>query len=533
MLAHSPAQESLLATLSTKDVALINEARACLDSLVHNIAVEITGHRAILVNGMMVQDPVGQCLESLDLPEAPAVGYALRPVANLAVVDWESVVAANPFLVTVSAVVHQRGVVYTRLQGQDTTKDSLILRAHGGIRMDKQPSDFAFCEYPTVDNRPEELEKYMNNFVRRCSCESSFYFVGEVHNISSRKMFGLADVAELSSGVLQDKLKRQHPGINTSYVYCGKKHSSSPLHVEDAWLCSKNMARAGWKLWLLVNPDGRSKLEAKLTEVLDTSDNPHSDFVRDHEVFIAPEQDREWNIRYTLEMQGPGDVIITYPETYHQVLDLTDTLAEAINFAPSGWRLSSGYKFRNRSKHPTALSAEDFDLAEEQQRVMIQYGRKRERLERLAVGEIRTPLEKRYKSAVPQLLTPPSTTGSRPLDTVRKMQSRSARSINRLARISTPIANTEDEDTDIEGNSGSDNDSSSYSSNDCIVDERTPNTSTTDKSSSQEDLAPQAESPESDVEMDSNVDDTDQYEATSDEDLATTGMDQDRSLDGA
>jgi len=58
--------------------------------------------------------------------------------------------------------------------------------------------------------------------------------------------------------------------------------------------------------------------------------------VRDNGAFIAPEQYKKWNIRYTLELHGPGDMIVTYPEAYHQVLNLTDTLAEAINFAPKG-----------------------------------------------------------------------------------------------------------------------------------------------------------------------------------------------------
>jgi len=137
---------------------------------------------------------------------------------------------------------------------EDEREDRLILKVRGGSRIDKHPVDFVFSEHPNIDDRLEGLEKYMmNDFIRKCPCKSSFYFIGEVHTMSSRKRFGLSDVAEPSAGILKDKLKRLHPGINMSYIYCGKKHSSPPLHVENAWLCSKNIAREGWKLWTIQN----------------------------------------------------------------------------------------------------------------------------------------------------------------------------------------------------------------------------------------------------------------------------------------
>jgi len=286
--------------------------------------------------------------------------------------------------------------------------------------------------------------------------------------MSSRKRFGLSDVAEPSAGILKDKLKRLHPGINTSYVYCGKKHSSSPLHVEDAWLYSKNIARAGWKLWLIINPDDRSKLETKLAQVLKIPQMPHSDFARDNQIFIAPEQYQKWNIRYTLELQGPGDMIITYPEAYHQVLNVTDTLAEAINFAPDGWKLSNNYRFKDRLLNPTALSAEDF-TAEEGHKALFRRGTKRGPVEKLAADDIQTPVEKRFKNSTTHLLTPLSMTGPRQRLTGRRTQSSSPQSIGRVKRGPTLII--DGDDNNIYTNSECDDNSSSGNGSSLDVDE--------------------------------------------------------------
>lgn len=419
------------------------------------------------------------------MPKAPQYGYVSTSIGGLPPLKWDSARANNLFVAAEPAIVQQRGVSYAfTASEQGATKENLILRVRANFKVDRQPTDFVFFEHPTIDDWQEGLESYMNDFVTKCPCKNSFYFIGEVHNMSSRKRFGLADVTEPSAGILKDMFTRSHPGINTSYVYCGKKHSSSPLHVEDAWLYSKNIARAGWKLWLFINPHDRSKLEAKLAQVLKISKIPHSDFVRDNEVFIAPEQFKKWKIRYKLEMQGPGDMIITYPETYHQVLNLTDTLAEAINFAPTGWKLSSDYIFKNRSTSSTSLSAEDFKQISEERRVMLCRGTKRGPVERPVIAGIRTPLEKKSRNSPRQLPTPPSTTGSRQQQTGNTRQSSSAQFVSRYSRI--PTFTTDEAVTQVDTIAESGDDSSSESDSDNILDtdEGTTNSCFAEKSQS-------------------------------------------------
>jgi len=252
------------------------------------------------------------------------------------------------------------------------------------------------------------------------------------------------------------------------------------------------------KLWLLVSPDDRLKLETKLAQVLKIPKIPYSDFVRDNGVFIAPEQYKKWNIRYTLELQGSGDMIITYPEAYHQVLNLTDTLAEAINYAPKGWKLNSDYQFKDRSVNPTALSAEDFNTAEEGRKAVFCLGTKRGPTERLAVDDIRTPLEKRSKNLKTQLLTPLSTTGPRQQPTERRTQSSSPRSIGNLTRRATLIEDREDDNTEI--NSECDDNSSNDEGSSFDVDEGIANSSFPNESQFSETSEAYTQSPNNNAE---------------------------------
>jgi len=180
--------------------------------------------------------------------------------------------------------------------------------------------------------------------------------------------------------------------------------------VEDAWLYSKNIVRQGWKLWLLFRPQDKSKIEAKLAELLEIPDIPNSDFIRDHALFIAPELFRRWNIEYKIQLQGPGDMIVTYPGAYHQVLNITDTLAEAINFAPVGWKLARDHKFKKGV--PKALRAEDFTYLTPQPGIntKLSAGKKRKVVDRAQDNPSSLLLEKRLKEyTAVQLPTPPPT----------------------------------------------------------------------------------------------------------------------------
>jgi len=85
----------------------------------------------------------------------------------------------------------------------------------------------------------------MEAFVCESKMRELLYFVGEVHGLTSRQHFGFDNVEELSPGILKTIMSDDRPGINRSDVYCGKKDSSAPLHVVDAWLYSKNIVCAG------------------------------------------------------------------------------------------------------------------------------------------------------------------------------------------------------------------------------------------------------------------------------------------------
>ncbi|GME36518.1 Aspartyl beta-hydroxylase [Neofusicoccum parvum] len=184
----------------------------------------------------------------------------------------------------------------------------------------------------------------------------------------------------LDCGEQLKKTARPIPGVHTSYLYIsGSRKSSSPLHVEDAFLGSINLVLAGApKVWLMVEPRFRAKLEERVRQHLvetdleseeegeydeednedqddeggdhrgeDDQDNdqdddlqydgPCSQFVRHQSSLLSPKLLDSWGIPYRIVVCEAGQMMVTLPGAYHEVVNAGPNMAMAINFAPSGW----------------------------------------------------------------------------------------------------------------------------------------------------------------------------------------------------
>ncbi|KAH7033949.1 JmjC domain, hydroxylase-domain-containing protein, partial [Macrophomina phaseolina] len=144
----------------------------------------------------------------------------------------------------------------------------------------------------------------------------------------------------LDCGEQLKKTARRIPGVHTPYLYISaRRGSNSPLHVEDAFLGSINIVLAGApKVWLMVEPRYREKLELKARQYLREEEEgddriPCSQSIRHLSDLLSPELLDSWEIPYRIVPCNAGEMIVTFSETYHQVVNAGPNLAMAINFA--------------------------------------------------------------------------------------------------------------------------------------------------------------------------------------------------------
>lgn len=129
------------------------------------------------------------------------------------------------------------------------------------------------------------------------------------------------------------------PGVHTSYLYISASSGSgTALHVEDGFLGSINIVLAGApKLWLMLEPRDRAKLEDMVKQDLRGKKHPCSQFVRHLDDLLSPDLLDQWEIPYRIVRCNPGEMIVTLAETYHQVVNAGPNVSMAINFARPDW----------------------------------------------------------------------------------------------------------------------------------------------------------------------------------------------------
>ncbi|PVH98360.1 JmjC-domain-containing protein, partial [Periconia macrospinosa] len=138
----------------------------------------------------------------------------------------------------------------------------------------------------------------------------------------------------LSSGALKTKMKPT-PGVNTSYLYVSPWPSTwtfNRLHWEDCGFLSANILLAGEpKVWLAIDPASNAHLEQKMSTMFPDA-HTCSMWVSHASTVLSTNLLEEWGIGYTIQVCRPGQLIFTMPGTYHQVVNMGQNVAEAINF---------------------------------------------------------------------------------------------------------------------------------------------------------------------------------------------------------
>ncbi|KAK2036912.1 JmjC-domain-containing protein [Colletotrichum somersetense] len=168
-------------------------------------------------------------------------------------------------------------------------------------------------------------------------------------------------------------------GITTSYLYyTNDALTCSGMHLEDVSLPSVNLVCWGApKAWLILEPERqnverfescvkqcmqqRAKMsKSRLLRSYTTAEC--SQFVRHQNTLFTTETLERWRVKFNIVVCGPGELIVTMPGAYHQVVNLGPNLAEAVNVAWPGVSIPPPeyvYCSKKLCKHSDSISKAD------------------------------------------------------------------------------------------------------------------------------------------------------------------------------
>jgi [histone H3]-trimethyl-L-lysine9/36 demethylase len=129
------------------------------------------------------------------------------------------------------------------------------------------------------------------------------------------------------------------PGVTTPYLYFGMWASVFCAHTEDMNLLSINYLHAGApKVWYAV-PAGEDsqRFEHFMESHYQHARKECPEYLRHKRSLISPGILKKSGIPFTTTVQYPGDVIVTFPGSYHSGFNTGFNIAEATNFAVPEW----------------------------------------------------------------------------------------------------------------------------------------------------------------------------------------------------
>jgi len=128
------------------------------------------------------------------------------------------------------------------------------------------------------------------------------------------------------------------PGVTTPYLYVGMWGSVFCAHTEDMNLLSINYLHVGApKYWYAIPPEHAKRFESLAESNFVHAARECSEFLRHKQNMISPAILKKAGIPFEVQVQRPGDAIITCPGAYHFGVNLGFNVAEATNFAIPEW----------------------------------------------------------------------------------------------------------------------------------------------------------------------------------------------------
>ncbi|KAK8854977.1 hypothetical protein IAR55_003717 [Kwoniella newhampshirensis] len=143
--------------------------------------------------------------------------------------------------------------------------------------------------------------------------------------------------SRLRKGNMLAKFTDDIDGITVPWSYLGTYGSTFPIHIEDAELLSANFQLAGVpKIWWTVVYEDVDKFIKLHRSEYATYKNCTAGYY--HKAgFISPVTLDEHGIRYTIAVQRPQEMVVTFPKGFHQGVNLGFNINEAVNFTIPEW----------------------------------------------------------------------------------------------------------------------------------------------------------------------------------------------------
>jgi jumonji domain-containing protein 2 len=148
------------------------------------------------------------------------------------------------------------------------------------------------------------------------------------------------------------------PGVTSAYLYFGMWASVFCAHTEDMNLLSINYLHAGApKYWYAISPQDSGRFESLMASLFSHQSANCKEFLRHKRSLVSPSILTKAGIEYTTQVQRAGDIIITYPGSYHFGFNTGFNVAESTNFAVPEW-IPLGDEARVCMCHPHSVRIE-------------------------------------------------------------------------------------------------------------------------------------------------------------------------------
>ena len=147
-----------------------------------------------------------------------------------------------------------------------------------------------------------------------------------------------ADFTKPGNEELNESEHFKLPGVTSAYLYYGMWASVFAAHTEDMNLLSINYLHAGApKYWYAIAAEDADRFESLMASQFSTSSSQCPQFLRHKRCLLSPNILNKAGISYTTQVQRAGDIIITFPGSYHFGFNTGFNCAESTNFAVPEW----------------------------------------------------------------------------------------------------------------------------------------------------------------------------------------------------
>ncbi|XP_054162658.1 lysine-specific demethylase 4C-like [Oppia nitens] len=127
-------------------------------------------------------------------------------------------------------------------------------------------------------------------------------------------------------------------GVNTAYLYFGMWKSAFAWHTEDMDLYSINFLHFGApKSWYSIPPEHGKRVERLANGFFPNSYKQCPAFLRHKMTLISPQVLKKYSIPFNKITQEEGEIMITFPYSYHAGYNHGFNCAESTNFALPRW----------------------------------------------------------------------------------------------------------------------------------------------------------------------------------------------------